>query len=254
MNGALEIAWRDLRRLFAGPLAWTVLAVLQLVLGLFFFLVFLWDFGEKQSLLVAANSGFGITAYVAAPLFKAAALLMLLVAPLLTMRALAEERRNGTITLLLSAPVSMTSIVLGKYLALVVFMTLVVGMVALMPLSLALGGTIDVGLLASAVLGLLLSLATFAAAGLFVSSLTRQPAVAGMGALGILLALWFVDSGGASGGGGPAEALAWLSLTRHADALMRGVFASDDLAYFALLITAFLGFTVRRLDALRLGE
>lgn len=253
MNGALEIAWRDLRRLFAGPLAWTVLALLQLILGLFFFLVFLWDFGEKQSLLVAANSGFGITAYVAAPLFKTAALLMLLVAPLLTMRTLAEERRNGTIALLFSAPVSMTSIVLGKYLALVVFMALVVAMVALMPLSLALGGTVDVGLLLSAVLGLFLSLATFAAAGLFVSSLTRQPTAAGMGALGILVALWFVDSGGASGGG-PAEALAWLSLTRHADALMRGVFASDDLAYFALLIAAFLVFTIRRLDALRLGE
>jgi ABC-2 type transport system permease protein len=127
-------------------------------------------------------------------------------------------------------------------------------MIMLMPLSLSLGGTIDVGLLASATLGLFLSLSTFAAAGLYISSLTRQPAAAGMGALGLLLGLWFIDFGGATGSGGPAEALAWLSLTRHADALMRGVFASDDLAYFALLITGFLVFTLRRLDALRLGE
>ncbi len=254
LSGALEIARRDLARLFCSPLAWTVLALLQLVLGLFFFLVFLWDFGEKQALLVAAKSNFGITAYVAAPLFKAAALLMALAAPLLTMRALAEERRSGTMALLLSAPVGMSAIVIGKYAALLVFMALATALIALMPLSLALGGDIDLGLLASATLGLFLCFATFAAAGLFVSSLTRQPAAAEMGALGLVLALWFIDFGGATASGGPAQALAWLSLTRHADALMRGVFATADVAYFAILIVTFLVFTVRRLDALRLGE
>lgn len=254
MSGLVEIARRDLVRLFAGPLAWTVLALLQVVLGLFFFIVFLFDFGEKQALLVAAKSNFGITAYVAAPLFKSAALVMLLAAPLLTMRALAEERRSGTIALLLSAPVSMTAIVLGKYLALLAFMTIAGAGVALMPLSLTLGGTVDAGLLASAGVGLFLSFATFAAAGLYVSSLTDHPATAAMGALGLLLALWFIDFGGATGKGGPAELLAWLSLTRHVDALMRGVFATADLAYFAILIVTFLVFTVRRLDALRLGQ
>lgn len=254
MRGALVIAAGDLRRLFAGPLAWCVLALTQLVLGVFFFMVFLWDFGEKQPLLVAAKSSFGITAYVAAPLFKAAALLMALVVPLLTMRAIAEERRNGTLALLLSSPVSMTAIVAGKYLALLAFLALMTGLIGLMPLSLALGGRLDAGLLASATLGLALSAATFTAAGLYVSSLSRQPATAGVAALALLVALWFMDYGDAVGQGGPAEALAWLSLTRHADALMRGVFATADLAYFGLLILTFLVFTVRRLDALRLGE
>ena len=72
-------------------------------------------------------------------------------------------------------------------------------------------------------------------------------------ALAALLALWFVDEGGAPDGGAAASALGWLSLTRHLDALMRGVFASDDVTYFALLIVTCLVFTVRRLDALRLG-
>ena len=254
MSGALEIAARDLRRLFAGPLAWCILALTQLILGLFFFIVSLWDFGTKQPLLVAAESGFGITAFVAAPLFKAAALLLVLVVPLLSMRALAEERRSGTLALLLSAPVSMTAIVLGKYLALLAFLALMVAMAALMPLSLALGGALDYALLASATLALVLCAATFAAAGLYMSSLTAQPGTAGMTALAVLLALWFIDAGGAAAPGGPAEALAWLSLTRHADALMRGVFASADVAYFLLLIVTFLVFTVRRLDALRRGE
>lgn len=254
MRGALEIAARDLQRLFASPLAWCALATIQLLLGMFFFLVFLWDFGEKQALLVAARSGFGITAFVAAPLFKAAGLMLLFLVPVLSMRSLADERRSGTLGLLLSAPVSMTAIVAGKYLALLGFLALQIALIALMPASLALGGTVDTGLLASAVLGLSLTAASFAAVGLWVSSLTRQPATAAVVTLGLLMALWFVDFGGATAAGAPAEALAWLSLTRHADALMRGVFASDDLAYFVLLIVTALVFTVRRLDALRLGD
>jgi ABC-2 type transport system permease protein len=249
----LEIAARDLARLFASPLGWCVLALNQLVLGLFFFIVLLWDFGERQALLVAAKSSFGITAMVAAPLFKAAALIMMFTVPLLTMHALASERRDGTLALLLSSPVSMTGIVLGKYLSLAAFLALMSALVTLMPLSLALGGKLDIGLLLSAAAGLYLSVATFAAAGLWVSSLTRHPASAAAATLGLLLALWFVDFGGATGPDGPARALEWLSLTRHADALMRGVFASDDLAYFGLLIVGFVTFTVRRLDALRLG-
>ena len=254
MNAALEIAARDLRRMFAGPLAWSALALLQLVLGLFFFLTFLWDFGHKQALLVGAKSGFGITAYVAAPLFKTTALLMMLLLPVLSMRTLAEERRNGTLTLLLSSPVSMSAIVLGKYLSLLAFMALMTVMVSLMPLSLALGGSIDFGLLGCAMLGLFLSLATFSAAGLYASSLTDQPGAAAVATLALLLTLWFAHTSATGIEGVAAQVLAWLSLTRHADALMRGVFSTGDVAYFFILISTFLVFAVRRLDALRLGE
>jgi ABC-2 type transport system permease protein len=254
MNAALEIAARDLRRMFAGPLAWSALALLQLVLGLFFFLTFLWDFGHKQALLVGAKSSFGITAYVAAPLFKTTALLMMLLLPVLSMRTLAEERRNGTMALLLSSPVSMSAIVIGKYLSLLAFMALMTLMVSLMPLSLALGGTIDFGLLASAMLGLFLTLATFSAAGVYASSLTNQPGAAAVATLAILLTLWFAHTSSTGVEGSAAQVLQWLSLTRHVDALMRGVFSSVDVAYFLILIATFLVFAVRRLDALRLGE
>jgi ABC-2 type transport system permease protein len=254
MSAAIEIAVHDLRRMFAGPLAWSALAVLQLVLGLFFFLTFLWDFGHKQALLVGAKSSVGITAYVAAPLFKTTVLLMTLLLPVLSMRTLAEERRNGTMVLLLSSPVSMSAIVLGKYLSLLAFMAMITLLVSLMPLSLALGGTLDFGLLGSAMLGLFLSLATFSAAGVYASSLTRQPGTAAIATLAILLTLWFAHTSSTGLDGSAAQVLAWLSLTRHVDALMRGVFSSSDIAYFIILITTFLIFAVRRLDALRLGE
>jgi len=254
VNAAIEIAKRDLRRMFAGPLAWSALALMQLVLGLFFFLTFLWEFGNKQALLVGAKSSFGITAYVVAPLFKTAALLMMLLIPVLSMRSLAEERRNGTLTLLLSSPVSMSAIVIGKYLSLLAFMALMTAMVTLMPLSLVLGGSIDAGLLGSAVLGLFLSLAAFSAAGLYASSLTRQPGTAAVATLAIVLVLWFAHTSSTGAEGIAAQVLAWLSLTGHVNPLLRGVFSSADIAYFLILISTFLVFTVRRLDALRLGE
>ena len=254
MSAAVEIAMRDLRRLFAGPLAWLALAFMQLILGLYFFLDYLWKFGNTQALLVSAKSSFGITAFVAAPLFKTAALLSMLLMPVLSMRTLAEEQRNGTLTLLLSSPISMSAIVLGKFFSLLVFMTLMTIMVSLMPLSLSLGGTIDVGLFASAALGLLLSLATFSAAGLYASSLTRQPGTAAVVTLAILLTLWFAHTASTGTEGGGAQIISWLSLPHHASALMRGVFSSHDIAYFLLLIGTFLVLTIRRLDAMRLGE
>ena len=178
VGAALEIARRDLRRLFSTPLAWCALAAVQLVLGLFFFIVFLWGFDARQPMLVAARSSFGLTALVAAPLLKSAALILALLTPLLAMRSLADERRAGTLALTLSSPVSVTGIVLGKYLALLAFLALQCALIALMPLSLALGGTLDTGLVASALLGLCASAAAFAAVGLWASSLTRQPATA----------------------------------------------------------------------------
>ena len=109
-------------------------------------------------------------------------------------------------------------------------------------------------MLASAVLGLFLSLATFSAAGLYASSLTRQPGTAAVTALAIVLVLWFAHTSSTNADGLAAQVLSWLSLTRHANPLMRGVFSSGDVAYFVTLIVTFLVFTVRRLDALRRGE
>ena len=254
MNSIFEIARRDVQRMFANPFAWAALAFTQIILGLFFFLSFLSDFNDKQNLLVSANSDFGITAYVSAPLFKTAALLMMLLVPIFSKRSLAEERRNGTLSLLLSSPVSMSAIVFGKYLSLLAVMASMTLLLSLMPLSLLLAGSIDTGLLASCVLGLFLSLATFSAAGLYASSLTRQPNTAAIIALALLLILWFAHSSATGGEGIAAQVLSWLSVTQHMNALMRGVFSSTDIAYFLIMIAGFLIFTIRRLDALRLGE
>lgn len=108
------IATHELRRLFLSPLAWTLLAVNEALLA-WVFIILVNDFQNTRGRLAALEHAPGVTDLVVAPLFRVAAWGLLLLTPLLTMRLFSEEQRTGTLDLLLSAPVSATQIVLGKY-------------------------------------------------------------------------------------------------------------------------------------------
>ncbi|MCG8428050.1 MAG: ABC transporter permease, partial [Chromatiales bacterium] len=243
------IAGRELRSLFYSPLAWSLLAVVQLTLA-WLFLIQLEDFLKFQAELVKMREAPGITDLVVAPLIDSAALLLLLITPLLSMRLISEELRNNTFGLLLSSPISMTQIVLGKYLALLAVFAVTWLLTSLMPLSLLSGGSIDLGRLAAGLLGLVLVSATFAAIGLFFSCLTRQPSVAAVSSYGLLLFLWIIDLPG-SGDGESANLLDWLSLSTHFRRMTTGLVHSEDLIFYLLLTVAFLILSVKRLDRYR---
>src|SRR5665647_677896 len=149
------IAGKELKSLFASPLAWVVLTGMQIILG-YGFLKRLDDFLQIQSQLSQMPSPPGVTEMVAAPTFATLAAILLFAVPLFAMRLIAEERRNQTMVLLMSAPLSITEIVLGKFLGLVVFLLLIIGLVTLMPISLAGSTRLDYGLLLSLVAGLTL--------------------------------------------------------------------------------------------------
>ncbi|QKT04200.1 ABC transporter permease subunit [Ectothiorhodospiraceae bacterium 2226] len=246
------LAGRELRALFLSPLAWTLLGLVQLILA-FVFLAQVEEFLAVQGQLPLMEGAPGATELIVAPLLGSSVLVLLLTVPLLTMRLVSEERRNQTLPLLLSAPVSMTEIVLGKYLGVVTFLLIMLVMIALMPLSLLFGGTLDFGLFAAGLLGLALLLGAFAAVGLFLSTLTAHPAVAAVGTFAVLLLLWIIDWAGARvTPGDDAPLLAYVSMLRHYEALLRGVFDSSDVIYYLLFILTFLVLSVRRLDADRL--
>lgn len=244
------IALRELRTLFLSPIAWAVLAVVQVILALLF-LGRVEELHIYRSQLLAMESAPGVTELVVPPLFGTAAVILLFVIPLVTMRVIAEERRNRTLPLLLSAPASMTEIVLGKYLGVLLFLLVVIVLLALMPLSLLFGGTIDYGLLGSALIGLTLTLASFAAVGVFMSTLTQHPAVAAIAGLGVLVLFWILDISGQ--GDVRTNMLAYLSMFNHYQPFLRGVFDSGDAIYHGLVVVTFLGLSIRRLDADRLG-
>lgn len=249
---ALVIAAREFRSLFLSPLAWSVLGVIQIILA-YMFLAQLDYFMMLQPRIAGLESAPGVSDLIVAPLFGNAGVILLLVTPLLTMRLISEERRNRTLSLLFTAPVSMTEIVLGKYLGVLAFLMVMVTMILLMPLSLLLGGGLDPGKVAACVLALVLLLAGFAAVGLYISALASQPTVAAVSTFGALLLLWIVDwtrgvSGKASG------ALEYLSMLRHYENLLKGLVSTTDVVYFLLFILTFLVLSVHRLDNDRLQK
>lgn len=250
------IAGKELKALFASPLAWVVLTVVQLMLA-FGFLKRIDDFMQVQPQLIQMPNPPGITEIVAGPVFATMAIIFLFSVPLLAMRLIAEERRNQTMVLLMSAPVSMTEIVLGKFTGLVAFLWLIIALTTLMPLSLLLGGRLDFGLLASLVLGVALLAACFSAVALYASCLTAQPLVAAMIGFALLLGMLLAGETAADGLRGrgwtiPAELAQVLSPLKNFESFAKGVLDSYSLICMLLLLAGFLVLTIRRLDAVRL--
>ena len=149
--------------------------------------------------------------------------------------------------LLMAAPVSLTQIVVGKFLGLCVFMLALLLILGLMPASLAASTSLDYGRLAAGMLGMLLMLMAFSSAGLFVSTLTREPTIAAVGGFGLVLMFWLLDV--LAYQEIPfAEVFRHVSLIGHYENLRRGVFDTADIAYYLLFTGTFLWAAVQRLD------
>lgn len=251
MNMIWIIATTEFRRLFNTPLAWSILAVVQFILAWIFLLGLNEYVTQIQPAMAGRENAPGLSDLVVSALYLWAGMIMLAVMPVLTMRLFAEERMNQTLPLLTSAPISISQIVLGKYVGLLLLIIIMIGMLTLMPLSLSLGTDLDWGKLAAAMLGLFLLLASFAAAGLFLSALTRQPIIAAVSTFGLLLFLMVLYISGTSQGSG-SELFIYLSHFGHFLSFLEGLFDSSDLVYYLLFIVSFLMLTIRKLDNERL--
>ena len=241
------IAAKELRSMFASPLAWVVLAFMQGVLALIF-LKQIDGFLVVQGQLARTPNAPGLTEIAIVPMFGVASMVLLMSVPLLTMRLISEERRNQTMAMLMSAPVSMTQIIIGKYLAMVAFLGLINLLILAMALSLLAGGKIDLGLLAANLIGLFLLGCSFAAIGLFVSCLTTHPVVAAVLSLAVFLGLWIINVAATN----PQSWLHELSLLDRYQGFLNGLVAVNDLIYFGVLTAMFLILSIRRLDSDRL--
>lgn len=242
----LDIARNELRRMYQGPLAWIILALIQFFLAINFFTL-VNRYQEAHATFV--NLGISITVVVTT--LQSAGLLLLLVTPFLTMRLISDERRSGTLILLLSAPVSITRIILGKYLGIMTFFLLILIMISLMPLSLAIGTRLDFGMLGSGLIGLLLLSSSFAAIGLFASTMTRQPAVAAALSFAIIFLFWIMHVLSNTDNETLAAVFNYLSMQLHLNHLLSGMFGSIDIIYYLLISSTFVLLSILRLDAVR---
>ncbi len=235
----------ELRRLLLRPWPWVLAAAVLGWLG-WNLLLALGAFLKAQAHLATLPAAPGYTDIVAVPLLAQFAEIALLLTPILSMQTLAGERRAGTLPLLLAQGLPAAAIVLGKYLAQLLWLWLLLALVLLLPLLLAPATHLDYGKLAAATLGLALLLAALLAVGVAASAFTRQPVLAAALALAVTLALW----AGAAQGRAPqlsAPLLRWLSLPTHLQPMLRGLVATQDLAYFGILIALALGLAIQRL-------
>lgn len=241
------IARNEWRRLFAQPLAWTLLAATLAVLA-YFFLLTLQGFLGLMPKLAGMPSPPGVTDLVALPLARAIASIALIVAPLLGMRAIAGERQSGTLTLLQTSGTSAAGIVFGKFVALCGFFVVLIVLALAMPASLAIGTHLDWGRLCASLIGLVLFAATLTAIAIAASAYCRQPVVAAGLALALNLVLWMLDAG-ARYEGVSSNFINYAALPTHLEPFLHGIVASVDVIYFALIIAVALILAARRLDA-----
>jgi ABC-2 type transport system permease protein len=239
----LSLAWIEWRRLMRTPLPWVVFG-LSLCLLSWQFLATLEIFNGMQP----ANRSLGLSHHLGLQLYGLASVLILIITPIITIRSFSESFRNGSYALLSSAPLSNISILLGKFLAILMFQCLFILIPLLLCLSLFTGTQLDYGLLLAASLGLLLLSGAFCAIGLYFSTLNENPGITAAGSYGLLLLISLLDQNTEGG-----SFIHWLAWPSHYLDLQLGLIRLSDLSYFLLLILFFLGLALYRLDKRRRG-
>ena len=231
---------KELRSYFTSLLAYVVMAVF-LVLSAFFFYTNLAFF--------ITMGGFDLNRGLWQYQFHDMRLVLLLIAPLLTMRLFAEERRQGTLELLWTYPVLDASLIAGKYLAALVVLVAMLALTLSYPAAIAFIYPLDFGSVLVGYLGLFLLGAAFLACGIFVSSLTESQLVAGTVTFGLLLFFWVLTWNQAAANDRLVAALTQVSLFDRFYLFARGAIDSKDLVFFVLFITFFLFLTLLSLES-----
>jgi ABC-2 type transport system permease protein len=237
MRNTIAVLRKELRSYFASPVAYVVIAAFLLMAGVFFAIILVAQPGTVDASL--------------AVVFGNLPVILLLVAPALTMRLLAEEQRSGTIELLLTAPIRDWEVVLGKYLASLVMFLIPVAITMTYTLVLAHYGSPDRGPIISGYLGLILFGATFLAVGLLASSLTQNQVVAALVAVAVLLGLWLIGVFANSARPPVSDFLTYLSVIGHYGDFSNGLIDTKDVVYYLLIIVTALFLTVRSLETRR---
>jgi gliding motility-associated transport system permease protein len=228
------LAAKEVGSYLAAPLAYVVTAVFLALTGTFF----------ASYLAATAYSETTIEGFV-----EAGKYLTMLFAAVLTMRAIAEERKAGTWELLLTSPLADAEIVLGKFAGHLIILTGMLGLTLYYPILLAWLGDPDFGPMATSYLGLFLLGGASLSVGIFASSLTANQVVAVVVACGMLFALWFVGTAAAFAPGPLGKVLAYLSFSYHFADFDRGIIDTRAIVYFVSVSALFLYLAIRSIEA-----
>ena len=249
MRGTLVIAGKELKQLFSSPIAYVALAMFFVIAGfLYLSLVGVYSVQVLQ-LQGAPPADFNPTRIIFAPLFQDLTFVLILLVPVLTMRLVSEEDRAHTMELLLTSPVTSAAVVVGKFLAILLLFLAMLVISTYMPLSLALIGRLDWGLLAASYIGLVLLGSAFLAIGLFASTLNENQIVAAAIGFAILLIFYVLGFAQQASGSAVQQILSSFSVSSHFSNLTGGIVDTQDVLFFLSLAGFFLFLGVVALES-----
>lgn len=255
MRTIVAICKRELLSFFVSPIAYFVITGFTLLVGFFFFnyLAFFARMYEMSQMMAFGGGGElpNLNQMVIEGLYQTILVILVFLVPLLTMRILAEEKRRGTFELLITSPVSIREIVLGKFLGLAVVLILMLGISGIFPLLLTVYGSPEVPPILAGFLGVVLCALSFASIGMAVSSFTENQIVAGVSSMVVLLLLYVIQAPAESMGGNAATILKYLSPIEQVQDLLRGVLSLQSITYFVSLTVLGLFLSQRALEAHR---
>ena len=252
MRTSWTIAWRDFRAYFVSPIGYCIIAAFLAIMGWFFF-NYLYGFILQTMKFKAYNMGKGpsLVEGIVRPLYANMNLIFLFTIPAITMRLYAEERKNHSIELLMTAPLTLTQLVVGKFLSSLLFLLVILAFTLVYPVVLLYAGNPDPGAIFSTYLGTLLLGCCYLALGSFFSAMTENQIIAYILTLFGILFCWVIGWAAQAAGSTVGDVLHYLSLIEHFFNFTNGVIDSVDVVYYLSFIGIFLFLTHRILDSYR---
>ena len=252
MRNMMAIAHKELRSYFASPIAYIVIGFFALLYGIFFVAILRFFIqNSMQAGLMTGAQAMNVNQQLIRPLLQNVTVVVLFMLPMVTMRTYAEEKRSGTIELLLTSPVTDLEIVLGKFLGAMALYCAMLGVTLFHLAVLYLYGRPEWKPILTSYLGLLLFGGCFISVGLFISSLSKNQIVAGAVTFSVFLLLWVITWIGSFAGPTGDKLATYLSIVDHFDDFTKGVIDTSHLIYYLSFITFGLFLTTKSVESER---
>ncbi len=251
MRNVMAIAQRELNAYFSTPIGYVLLGFFALLFGWFFYIPL--AFFEQQSMQMGMNPNqpLNINQMLVGPTLMNTTVIMLFLFPLITMRTYSEEKRSGTIELLLTSPLTDLQIILGKFLGAMLLYSAMLALSLIHISILFIYGNPEWKPIATGYLGLLMMGGCFLSLGLFISSLTKNQIVAAMATFAVFLMLWVITGIGQFVGPTAQTILSYISLTEHFDDFAKGIIDTKHIIYYLSFMAFGLFLTAKSVDSER---
>ncbi|MCA2970378.1 MAG: ABC transporter permease [Acidobacteriaceae bacterium] len=251
MKNILTICQKEIKSYFVSPIAYALMAIYAIVSGFFSYVAVGYFLDRSIGAMAGRGGPMDVNEWVIRPVIMNVGVISLFLIPMITMRLFAEEKRSGTLELLITSPVRDYEIVVGKWLGALAMYTCILALTAVNLSVLFLFGSPDWRPIATGFAGMLLQGGCLLAVGTFISNTTKNQIMAGAMTFGVSLLMWTFDWFTGFKSDAWAKVLAYLSLTAHFESFSKGVIDSKDVIFYVSVIVLGLFLTTRSLESLR---